>query len=279
MKITTWGRWENQRQELQDFLLSTNIGATKKSIEDALFGPVATAMYDASIQFFRSNFSRFPRCLEQNATGKLQLREITQGSYDALLDESTLIQALTSSLGCDPDSISAGVSRFSNECKARMENALFDSMLIGDWSIEAKSDAFELLYGPDFPTRHPSLTKDLKTQDQDLVEQARRFIEEKIHNSDESIWKEGKDIALEHLNYINQVAPNIAPSDQLESKFLKEVGLSIQDHKKQVAGNNGQKAPVIPGQTIFQAKVNGKKIITEKTNMNTAESLSFTGSC
>lgn len=219
MSVTTYGKWETQRVALVKKLVSnTHIQQSKENIDNALFTTVNEQMVKAGYAYVRAN------------NGSLPLKELTLNCYEASL--GVVLDALSSALAVEKDFIQDAVEQFHQQAMDLANQNIDDLLLIGNVSITSKQAAISKLYGNDFATNYPELAKQLPTQDKELFEISRNACEQFIR---EHNFGDFNTIIEEHLIYMNQVAPQLNPTEAYQTLFKEKTGNTMEDYKADIA--------------------------------------------
>lgn len=146
-KVSTFGKWERQRQELVKSLLSDKDIAPKVSeqtIHEALLCEVNTSMFEVAFDFVKKQSETMP----PQAMSPQVMKELTIESYRLSL--TVVLNSLAKKLDLPPSLLKPHVDKFSESANEQIPLIIEDVLKIGTVSIKTKNEAIDKLYGSDF---------------------------------------------------------------------------------------------------------------------------------
>lgn len=218
--VSTFGKWEKERQEFVKALLSNPQIAekcTQKQIEDAIFDQVHSKMFELGYRFGTEN----PYELEE-------LQERTIVSYNLTL-AAPIAKILSETLNIDQKILEPYVNNFRKAARDSIPDIIGDSLRIGNESQKIKKETIDKLYGAEFATKYPQIYGELLSADMDAVKAAGEAIEKFI--ADDNNKFNDKELVLKQFIYISECIKQLPSKPEFEKRFLETTGKTMADYK------------------------------------------------
>ena len=222
-RVTTWGKWEEERKALTASILADEkIQTEKEKLDKALFEEVNTAMVKATSAYIKEHAEEFK---QQPLPPELLIN-----SYQVAVN--AVLASLSSALDIKEELLNPHFDEFQAKAMATVNEILTHLSTIGNLAQHTKIEAINDLYGPDFEKKYPGLFKLLPYEDPELIELAKS----KINTQSQEInFGPHKKIIDEQLIYINQLAPQLSTSSNFEEQFKLETKKTLEQFKHDIA--------------------------------------------
>ncbi|MFA5960465.1 MAG: hypothetical protein WC785_08100 [Tatlockia sp.] len=221
-QLTSWGKWENIRKELQQSLLSdASLKLNEQSLEQLLLTEVVTNLINAASIYTLNNIQKWKE------SPKELLIESSQESMDAILD------TLDQKLGLTPQQIGTHLFPFFAKAEEITLLLIDHTIFVGSINYQTKNKLFTQHYGEDFKNKYPDLVERIILNDPQIINEAKQEVFSAIEQRVAKSEVEVADLLKQNLIYLNEIA--MQKNDNVsgfEKKFNEVTGKSMHDYKK-----------------------------------------------